>query len=374
MKRVCLFDFPPMGNLQGYHIETFNPLAYFPKGSHWSISDLIVGGLNGWDKRRAIAVGAAGVDRLYRERDPDYMRMVGDFIDRFRDFDIIVFLNYTFIHPEILARELEKPIKVLGFGDDPLSTYVRGIPYLWAFDATFFISPSYIDNLLFETAIKRWSEKPTTWWPLVMSSFNRPDCEDDAFFRKRDIDLVYVGKPYGPKVDRLIQLKRHFGSRMRVHGRWSMNGYVGFARGLLGKPVFPYRVTSLSQTERTALYWRAKIGFNMHFSDRPNECGNMRTYETPAHGMLMVCDKASANAHARIFEPDQEAVYYNTIDHAIELIEHYLINEDERVIIAKSGFERYWQDYEADGNLLNLLNWAESIPKKNLNEGKDGVF
>lgn len=364
MKRVCLFDFPPTENFHGYHIETFSPLSYFPKGSRWSISDFIVGGLNGWDKRRALAVGASGVDRLYRERDPDYMRMVSDFIDRFRDFDVIVFLNYTFIHPEILARELQKPIKVLGFGDDPLSTYVRGIPYLWAFDAAFFISPSYIDNLPFETAMKRWCDKPTTWWPLVMSSFNRPEQVDDAFFRERDIDLVYVGNPYGPKIDRLIHLKRHFGSRMRIHGRWSLNGYVGFVRGLLGKPIFPYRVTSLTQAERTTLYWRAKIGFNMHFSDSPSECGNMRTYETPSHGMMMICDKASADAHARIFKPNQEAVYYDTIDQAIELIEYYLGNHDERIRIAKSGFERYWQDYEAETNLLKLLDWAASINNK----------
>ena len=372
MKRVCLFNFPPMENFNGYQIETFDPLAYFSKGSCWSISDLIVGGLNGWDKRRALFSGAAGVDRLYRERDPDYMRMVGDFIDSFRNFDLILFLNYTFIHPEILAREFRKPIKVLGFGDDPLSTYVRGIPYLWAFDGAFFISPSYIDNLPFEMAIKRWGDKPTTWWPLVMSSFQKPERDDDAFFGYRDIDLVYVGNHYGPKVDRLIRLKRHFGSRMRVHGRWSLNGYAGFVRGLLGKPVFPYRVTSLSQAARTALYWRAKIGFNMHFSDIPSECGNMRTYETPAHGMLMVCDKASANAHARIFEPDKEAVYYDTIDQAIELIEHYLNNKEDRVRIAKAGFERYWQDYEAEGNLLNLLNWAVGLQKKNSQDRNDG--
>lgn len=371
MKRACLFDFSPMENFHGYQIDTFNPMAYFPKGSHWSLSELKVGGLDGWDKRRSL-LSASGLDRLYRERDKDYMRMVGDFIDRFRDFELIVFLNYNFIHPEILARDLKKPVKVLGFGDDPFSTYVRGIPYLWAFDGAFFISPSYIDDLRFEQAIGRWTDKPVTWWPLVMSSFQKPDQTDETFYRQRDVDLVYVGNPYGSKVNRLIRLKKHFGNRMRVHGRWSMKGYVGLVRGLLGKPVFPHRVTPLSPSERTALYWRTKIGFNMHFSDTPSECGNMRTYETPAHGMLMVCDKASANAHARIFEPDKEAVYYDNIDQAIELIEYYLRNEDERLQIAKSGFDRYWQDYEAESNLLNLLNWAISIPKVDLSRENGG--
>lgn len=364
MKRICLFDFQPMENFHGYHIESFDPLAYFPKGSRWPLSDFVHSGLNGWDKRRALLAGAAGVDRLYREREPNYMRMVGDFIDRFRDFDVIAFLNYSFIHPEILQRELKGPLKLLGFGDDPLSTYVRGIPYMWAFDGAFYISPSYIDELPFEDAIQRWTDKPTRWWPLVMSSYEKPVNDDDNFFRERDVDLVYVGGMYGPKVDRLIRLKRHFGDRMRVHGRWAFKGYGGFVRGLQGKPVFPHRVISLSPSERTDLYWRTKIGFNLHFSEAPSECGNMRTYETPAHGMLMVCDKASADAHARIFEPDREAVYYDTIDHAIDLIEHFLQDEDARVRIAKAGFARYWRDYEANNNLLRLLSWASELQEK----------
>lgn len=361
MKRVCLFNFPPMDDFHGYQIESFDPLAYFPKTSRWSPSDLIVWGLNGWDKRRALTAGAAGVDRLYRERDPAYMRMAGDFIDRFRDFDLIVMSTYNFMHPELLARELKKPVKVLGFIDDPLSTYLRGIPYLWAFDGAFFISPSYLDDLRFDQAIDRWGGKPATWWPLVPFPYQRPVSADEAFFRNRDVDVVYVGNPSASKVDRLIRLKRHFGSRLHVHGRWPFKGYVGFVRGLLGKPVYPHRVESLSSDERTAFYWRSKIGFNMHVSDSPYECGNMRTYETPAHGMMMVCDKGADNGHAHIFEPGREAVYYDTVEEAIELIEHYLRHEDERIRIAETGFNKFWRDYEWEGNLLRFLRWCERI-------------
>lgn len=364
MKKVCLFNFPPMEDFHGYCIESFDPLAYFPKGSHWSLPDFIASGLNGYDQRRALLAGAAGVDRLYRERNPNYMRMVGDFIDRFRDFDLIVFLQYNFIHPEVLVRDLKRPIKVLGFGDDPLSTYVRGIPYLWAFDGAFFISPSYIDDLPFEEAIRRWGNQPSLWWPLVTHPFERPDRTGEAFFRDRDVDVVYVGNPYGPKIDRLIQLKHHFGDRMRIHGRWPFRGYQGLVRGLLGKPVYPHRVMSLTSEERTRLYWRTKIGFNMHFSDRPSETGNMRMYETPAHGMMMVCDKASANAHARIFNPGTEAIYYDSVENAIDLIEYYLSHDDERTQIAQAGYERFWQDYEWEVNLKKFLDWAASLQRR----------
>lgn len=361
MKRVCLFNYQPIEDFHGYHIDTFDPLSYFPPGSRWSFSDLIAWGLNGYNKRNALTAGAAGVDRLYRERDPNYMRMVGDFIDRFRDFDLIVMSTFNFIHPELMVHELNKPIKVLGFIDDPMSTYSRGIPYLWAFDAAFFISPSYLDNLSFDKAIERWSNKPATWWPLVPYPYQRPKHADDAFFRKRDVDIVYVGNPSASKYGRLISLKRHFGSRLQVHGRWPYKGYAGYLRGLLGKPIYPHIVSSLSDEERTRLYWRAKIGVNMHVSDTPVETGNMRMYETPAHGTMMICDKGGGDGHAQIFDPDREAVYYDNPSQMIELIEHYLVNDNERVRIAKAGFERYWQDYEWEANLLKFLRWCDRV-------------
>lgn len=361
MKKVCLFNFPPMDDFHGYRIESFHPLSYFPKSARWSLSDLIIWGLNGWDQRRALTAGAAGVDRLYRERNPHYMHMVGDFIDRFRDYDVIVMSTYNFIHPELLVRELKKPIKVLGFIDDPLSTYLRGIPYLWAFDGAFFISPSYIDNLPFDKAIDRWGGKPATWWPLVPFPFQRPERADEIFFRNRDVDIVYVGNPSASKMERLIRLKRHFGNRLHVHGRWAFKGYVGYVRGLLGKPIYPHRVTSVSTDQRTQLFWRTKIGFNMHVSDQPFESGNMRTYEIPAHGMMMVCDKAAADGHARIFQPGIEAVYYDTLEKAIELIEYYLAHEDERVRIANAGFDRFWRCYEWENNLISFLYWCETL-------------
>jgi spore maturation protein CgeB len=361
VKKVCFFNFSEMTDFHGYRIETFDPLVYFPKDSRWSLSDLIAWGLNGYDQRRALTAGAAGVDRLYRERNPHYMRMLSDFIDRFRDFDLIVMSTYNFIHPEVLARELKRPIKVLGFIDDPLSTYLRGIPYLWAFDAAFFISPGYIDNRLFQDAIERWGSKPAVWWPLVPFPFRRPEKVDEAFFLQRDVEVVYVGNPVASKVERLIQLKRHFRDRLRVHGRWPLKGYLGFARGLLGKPIYPHRVTSLTNEERASLYWRTKIGFNMHVSDQPFETGNVRMYETPAHGMLMVCDKGASDTHARVFEPNTEAVYYDSVKEAIDLIEHYLAHDEDRARIAEAGFRRYWRDYQWEPNFRHFLDWASSI-------------
>jgi Glycosyl transferases group 1 len=363
MKKVCLFNYPEMADFHDYRIETFDPLAYFPGGSQWTLSDFIHWGHVGFDHRRAIAGGAIGVDRLYRERNPNYMRMVGDFIDRFRDFDLIVMSTYNFIHPEVLVHELKKPIKILGFIDDPYSTYRIGIPYLWAFDGAFYISPSYNERSLFDEALEKWGCANHTWWPLVPFAFDRPDMSE-RFFAQRNLDVTYVGNPSRSKVDRLVYLKRHFGSRFRVHGRWPFKGYFGFVRGLLGKPVYPHRVISLAPAERTELYWQTKIGFNMHVSEMPLETGNMRMYEVPAHGAMLLCDKGARDAHAQIFAPDTEAVYYDSVEDAIEKAEYYLTHDKERLAIARAGCKRFWADYAWEANMLAFLNWAGSIQRR----------
>ncbi|MBX5460595.1 MAG: glycosyltransferase [Steroidobacteraceae bacterium] len=369
MKNVCLFNFPPMADFHGYRLETFDPFEYIPKRAAWSLADLITGGLNGFNHRRAILHGAAGVDRLYRERNPHYMRMIREFVERFHDFDLIIMATYNFVHPEVLHRDLSKPVKIMGFVDDPMSTYVRGIPYLWAFDGAFYISPSYIDDRTFEESLRRWTRGPVTWFPLVYADLPRSEQPREAFLRNRDVDIVYVGNPTGSKVERLIRLKQHFGDRIRIHGRWPLRGYMGFARGLLGKPIYPYRVTRLSTDERTRLYWRTKIGFNMHVSESPTETGNARMYEVPAHGMMLVCDKAGGNAHERIFRPGSEAVYYDSIEEAIELVEYYLQHDEERLQIAAAGFDRFWKDYNWETNLRRLLDWAACIPKNSASAG-----
>jgi spore maturation protein CgeB len=296
---------------------------------------------------------------MYRDRDPRYMRAVGEFVDRFRDHDLVVMATYNFLHPEILVNELKKPIKVLGFVDDPYSTYVRGVPYLWAFDGAFYVSPSYDERTLMPEALERWGCDRHYWYPIALKADKaEPTAE---FFGDRSVDLVYVG---AAKVDRLAELKKHFGSRFVVHGRWAHKGYFGYTRALAGRPLYPSRVTPITEAEKLSLYRSAKIGIDLHMSDRPMETGNIRMYEVPAQGMMLLCDEAGRNAHAQIFKPGVEAVYYSSIADAIEKAEYYLAHDEERIAIARAGWERVWRDYVWEDQLLRFLQWATSLPKR----------
>lgn len=350
MKKVCLVGFGLSGPFHGYELHDFDPASYFAESrrGHWR--ELVNDGLNGWDRSRAL-LAAGGVDALYRRRDPAYVRMTNDFVDRFADFDVIV-LGYNCIHPEVLRRELSRPVKILGFVDDPYSTYTGGVPHLWAFDGAYYISPSYLDGP-FAEALERWGCRHHHWWPLAPRGVTFPEV-DDAFFAARDVPMVYVGKDYRNKLGRLARLKQRFGDGFQIHGRWSMKGWGGVLR--VGQ-----RVRPLSHEARTALYLRTQIGFNMHMSDAPTETGNMRMYEVPAHGAMLLCDKAAADAHARIFTPDREAVFYDSIEDAIDKAAYYLAHPAERLEIARRGFERARRDYQFDPNLRAFLDWASGL-------------
>lgn len=365
MIKVCWFSTHLRGVFHDYYIESPDPSVFFSgKRGRWY--DLLAGGLNRYLTEQNLLF-AEGIDRLYREKDPSYRAFIAEFLDKYRDYDLIIFTSYNLIHPEILSRDLQKPIKILGFYDDPASTYVRGIPYLWAFDGACYGSPSYSSDSYFADALERWGCSNHYWLPIVPlppALPEHPERIDEAFFAERDIDMIYVGKPYTSKMNRLIRLKRHFGSRLRVYGRWPLMGYSGLLRGLNGRPLYRWRVKSLSNDERTSLYFRTKIGFNMHYSETPNETGNMRMYEVPLHGLMLLCDKAGMNAHEQIYVPGKEAVFYDSIDDAIEKAEYYLAHDAERIEIARNGFLRAWRDYVWEKCVLDFLNWACSLREK----------
>lgn len=358
---MCYFHNPhAAGAFHGYELSTLDPAPYFFK----NVPRL---------RRRSAhlrfraLLSAKGVDTLYRERDPAYMQFVRDFVDAYRDARLVILATYNPIHPEILYRQLPLPTKILGFIDDPFSTYERGIPYLWAFDGAFYISPGYSQNHRFGEALREWGCPTSRWSPLVTTRYPQFDATE-GFFLERDIDVVYVGGSYGNKINRLAELKRHFGERLRVHGRWSFGGYHGWLRGLAGKPIYPHRVSPLSDEARCQLYLRAKIGINMHLSNEPSETGNLRMYEVPAHGAMLLCDKAALDAHAAIFTPGVEAVFYDDLSDAIGKIEYYVAHPAERIAIARAGFERTRRDYNFERVLKGLLDWASGIQRSTRGE------
>lgn len=360
MKKVFYHGMKNCFDIEGYYIDSINYDDYF-EGESGSLKDFLLGGLNTWNTRKSVRYPEE-FHRLFREKHPAYMRFEADFLEKYHDFDIIIMAaEVDLIHPETLEKYFKNKIKILTFIDDPHASYSHGTPYLWAFDGAFYISPSYDTSTLMEDRLQQWGSKHNHWLPLSFSNRSPLSERDDSFFTNREKEIVYIGGYYGPKTDRLVTLKKHFGNRFNIYGRFPYKGYAMAIRGLIGKPFWLQKVPSISDSQRQMIYHSTKIGFNMHLNEIPTETGNARMYEVPYHGLMQITSKAGLDAHIQIFEPNKEAVFYENLDEAIALMEYYLQHDDERVKIAKAGYERVQKDYIWHNNVKLMLDWACSL-------------
>lgn len=298
----------------------------------------------------------------------NYYRLLDEFIEKFKDVDIIVANWFNPFHPEWLIKNFPKTVKIYGCIDDPWVIYQKRVNCLWAFDAAFYVSPSYDTGLSMPDALRLWGINRSYWFPLSANQVSVEHCQEiETTWNQRTEGVIYIGQLYGSKFDRLVQFKHGLGKDFSIYGRWPLSGYAGLFGPLKGRPFFPYRVRSVTNEQRRKLYLKYKIGLNMHLSDYPRETGNMRMYEVPFHGLMLLGDKAANDLHESIFKPDVEAVFYDSIEDAIDKAKYYLKNDSQREKIARAGFARVCRDYDSERCLKDFLEWACTIPLKERN-------
>jgi hypothetical protein len=264
--------------------------------------------------------------------------------------------------PEWLVENTDGLVRVLGCFDDPQKTYVATLPVLWAFHGAYYCSPSYSESVRFSDALAMFGVMHSHWFPLSMTTPT-----DDlvravqSSWSKRAAQAVYIGKCYGEKLDKLALIDRGIGGRLRVYGQgWPLAGLGGWVAPLRGRKFFPKWVRPQSDAERLSAYLNSVIGLNMHLGDGV-ETGNMRMYEVPMHGAMLLSDSAGCNAHAEIFEPDIEAVFYASIEEAIDKCRYYFAHPESAIAIARRGFERARRDYHSEKVKIELFNWIVSV-------------
>jgi spore maturation protein CgeB len=65
---------------------------------------------------------------------------------------------------------------------------------------------------------------------------------------------------------------------------------------------------------------------------------NMRTFEAPACGAFVLAERSPEAKE--FFEEDKEAVYFSTPQELKDKIRYYLAHEDQRLLVARAGYER----------------------------------
>lgn len=282
---------------------------------------------------------AVKLDRLYQARDPRLMRMYSDLELLVRDSgaDAIIVTNSPPYHPDYLRR---LPVyRVLYSGDDPGATYMRNIPYLHAYHHVLFMSPSYSPDMDLEEKMRYCGMVNADWLPIAVFDFefDATKNENTILSHERDIDVIYVGSFFRQKLDLLAQVKRAFGRRVRIHGFFKLKHNLYF----MVRHGHPGWVRPISIPERVRLYQRAKIGFNIHWSEYG--LGNQRLFHLPANGVMQICDCPAYLG--RVFEVGREVVVYNTPDELIDKLRYYLEHDAERIAFAKRSFARTMAEY-----------------------------
>ncbi len=105
---------------------------------------------------------------------------------------------------------------------------------------------------------------------------------------------------------------------------------------------FPGWVRPIPQSEYVNLYHRAKIGFNTHNRGKFT-VGSYRLFELPANGVMQISD--GDEYLDTYFDVGNEIIGYKNADELIDKIRFFLVNDSERIRIARNAYRRVLRDY-----------------------------
>jgi spore maturation protein CgeB len=307
------------------------------------------------------------LDNLYYFRNPDLLRLYGDFEATLAatKADAVIVDNCPPYHPDYL-RHL--PIyKALRIADGPISAYDRDFAYLHAYDHIFYHSPAYSSELGMEEKLRYCGAVRIDFWPLALfdACFDGTKSEEDLSNQDRDIDVLFIGAQHVEKMPFIAKLKKKLGRRCRIYGISNLkrNLYFNLKHG------FPGWVRPVAFDQYVPLYQRAKIGFNLHNRGKYT-VGNYRLFDLPANGVMQISD--GGDYLNTFFEQGREIVNHEGVDDLISKIHYYLANPVERTEIALNGYRRVLRDHRLQFRLAHLgrliergLNSAESENLKN---------
>jgi hypothetical protein len=308
---------------------------------------------------------------LYVSKDAGYLKYLQEFKDRYSSYDVIVMNpGVDLVHPEFLHKNFKNSLKILHFIDDPHTTYSYGLPFSWAFDAATYITPSYSEDYSMAEILKCSGFNDVKWVPHCVTNLNQPKWsqqELESQLYNRNGKAIYVGSYYSGKQDRLSKLKLAFGNKLDIYGYYPLGGYsFGVFSCLSGIPSM-YRVKTISDNYREAIYDEYAVGINLHLSTPSLETGNARLYELAYRGVAQVVDTSPVSRVGEIFEPTKEILTYENIDECVEKVNMLLNDKDLRISLALNAYSKACKNYQYRNCLNDLTQWFSTLLLKKIN-------
>ena len=137
------------------------------------------------------------------------------------------------------------------------------------------------------------------------------------------------------------------GYSVRIHGgpEWKRHIAGTAAEGCWHGPIDP-------ELEMPAAFRAATVSINVNSFATPNML-NMRSFDVPAAGGVLVCDDRPALREA--FEPGTEALAFQHVEELPDLVADLRANPERRIAIARAGRARVEREHSWDA----WWRWAE---------------
>lgn len=304
------------------------------------------------------------IQKLYQEKDPNYMAYLNEFYERFHDFDVIVMNpGVDLVHPEFLFKHFKNTLKCLHFIDDPHLTYNYGFPFLWAFDCATYISPSYSTDYTMEQILKLAGAKNVKWVPHCISNTNNNLYNNQLIdnLSNRLNKVVYIGNYYRSKTNRLIEIKKSLKNSFDIYGKYPLNGWLYPLQSTFQGKFSLNRIKTLSNFQREDIYSKYAIGINMHLSTPSLETGNARLYELAYRGVAQIVDSSEFSRLDQIFTPEVEVLTYENINECILQTKRLLNDYELRIKLATNAYERAIKQYSYQKVIQETFDWFKLL-------------
>lgn len=214
--------------------------------------------------------------------------------------------------------------------------YTRGLKYysLVVTQKSYNCNPDELPSLGAKTFFQNKAFEPTIHGPVE-------DC--NAFETTHDV--VFVGAKEQDRLEHLLYLAEN-GIQIHIYG-WVVKESQPLHQNIIVHDRF------LFENEFCAALGCSKIALN--FLRKINrDVQTSRSIEIPACGGFMLAERT--DEHEGLFKEGKEAEYFGSKEELLYKVQYYLKHDDERLRIAKAGYERCFNsDYTFKNRMLEIL-------------------
>ena len=258
--------------------------------------------------------------------------------------DIVFIVKGITVKPSTLKFIKARGIKSISWSnDDMYGWHNRSLWYtlglkqydLVVTQKSYNCNPNELPSLGAKTFFQNKAFEPSVHYPVI-------NCKEFTCVH----DVVFVGAMEEDRLNHLIYLAQN-GIKVHVYG-WVKEVKNELHPNLIvhNKFLFEEEFSAALGCSKIALNFLRKINRDLQTS---------RSIEIPAVKGFMLAERT--DEHMQLFEEGKEAEFFSSKEELLEKVNYYLQHDQERLAIAKAGYERCFKDnYTFENRMQGILN------------------